>query len=149
MTAPRALVSAAPLDVAALEAQVAATGCGAVLTFVGTVRDNFDGRPVAGLDYEVYAEMAVPVMEQICAEVALQWPGARVVIAHRTGHLDLGEPSVVIAVAAPHRGAVYEASRYAIEALKARVPIWKKELYSDGSAWKANDGPHLPREDAP
>jgi MoaE-MoaD fusion protein len=149
MSASRAFVSAAPLDVAALEAQVASDSCGAVLTFVGTVRDNFDGRPVSGLDYEVYAEMAVPVMEQICGEVAAQWPGARVVIAHRTGHLDLGEASVVIAVAAPHRGAAYDASRYAIEALKDRVPIWKKELYSDGSTWKANAGPHLPSEDAP
>lgn len=149
MPDPCAFVSADPLDVAALEAQVAATGCGAVLTFVGAVRDNFDGRPVAGLDYEVYAEMAVPVMEQICAEVAARWPGARVAIAHRTGRLELGDASVVIAVATPHRGAAYDASRYAIEALKARVPIWKRESYADGAAWKANEGPHLPSEDKP
>jgi molybdopterin synthase catalytic subunit len=92
---------------------------------------------VTSLSYEAFAEMAVPVMEQIAAEACARWP-VRIAMVHRTGPVAIGEPSVVIAVGAPHRAECYEASRWAIEALKERVPIWKKEMYEDGSAWKAN-----------
>jgi molybdopterin synthase catalytic subunit len=127
-----------PIDVAAVTAAAGDPGNGAVLVFLGVGRNSFDGRGVTELRYEAYAEMAVPVMQQIAAEIAEKWPGARVAMVHRTGVVAIGEASVVIAVGTPHRGECYEASRYAIEQLKARVPVWKKEIYADGSAWKAN-----------
>lgn len=127
-----------PIQAAAVRAAVEDHALGAILLFDGVVRDNFEGRPVLGLEYEAYPELAVPVMEQIGAEIAERWPGARAAMVHRTGRLGLGETSVVIAVGAPHRDAAYAASRYAIEALKARVPVWKKELYADGASWRAN-----------
>ena len=129
----------APIDARALEAAVSHAGAGAVLTFLGVTRDNFEGRPVSGLSYEAYPEMALAVMAEIRDEVAAQWPGARVAMAHRIGALAVGEVSVVISTSAPHRAECYAASRYAIDELKARVPIWKKEHYADGDAdWKAN-----------
>jgi len=82
--------------------------------------------------------MAVPEMEAIGSELSRRWPGARVAIAHRVGVVPVGETSVVISVTAPHRDVCYQASRYAIDTLKERVPIWKKEIYEDGSAWKDN-----------
>lgn len=111
---------------------------GAQLLFVGVTRAHFDGRPVVQLEYEAYAPLAEAELAAIVAECEATWPGARVVMVHRLGVVPLGEASVVIAVSSPHRDAAYAASRYAIEALKARVPIWKKEVYTDGSAWKAN-----------
>lgn len=127
-----------PLDLRAIEAAVTWPGAGAILSFSGVARDSFEGRPVHGLDYEAWPEMALPVLAQIRDEVAERWPGARLAIVHRTGRLAIGEPSVILTVATPHRGDAYEASRYAIDELKARVPIWKKERYADGEAWKAN-----------
>lgn len=127
-----------PLDVAALRAQIESSRHGAILVFEGVVRDNFEGRPVLGLEYEAYPEMALAELEKIVAEVRARWPGAEMVIAHRLGRLALGEASVVIVTAAPHRAECYEASRHGIEALKARVPIWKKELYADGATWREN-----------
>lgn len=125
------------IDVAAVRRAVDDPGHGAILVFEGVGRDNFDGRGVVGLDYEAYAEMAVPAMEAIAAECATKF-GARVAMVHRTGRVEIGEPSVVIAVGTAHRAEAYAASRYAIDELKLRVPVWKKELYADGSAWKAN-----------
>lgn len=134
-----------PLDIQRYRDAVAHPSCGALLVFEGTVRDNFDGRPVGGLEYEAYPELAVPVMAQVAAEIQGRIAGCRVAIAHRTGRLTLGECSMVIAVATPHRGECYEASRFVIEALKQRLPVWKKELFVDGDAqWKPND-PSAPR----
>jgi molybdopterin synthase catalytic subunit len=130
-----------PLDPRALEAAVSWSGAGAVLVFSGATRDNFEGRTVLGLEYEVYAEMAVPVMEAIAAEAGERWPGCRVAMVHRTGSLTVGEVSVIIAVSTPHRAEAYAASRFCIDALKERVPVWKKERYADGAAWKANAPP--------
>lgn len=127
-----------PLDPRAVEAAVGWTGAGAVLTFIGTTRDNFEGRAVVGLEYEAFPAMAIAEMGRIEEELVARWPGARLGMVHRVGPVGLGEASVVISVATPHRVAAYEASRYAIEALKERVPVWKRELYKDGSAWKAN-----------
>ena len=127
-----------PIDVAAVRAAVSRPEAGAVLVFEGVARDSFDGRRVVELSYEAYAEMAVPVLESIAAEISTTWPEVRVAMVHRTGTVAIGEPSVVIAVSAPHRAEGYEASRRAIEALKERLPVWKKEVYDDGSAWKAN-----------
>ncbi len=126
------------IDVAAVRAAVSDPGFGAILVFEGVARDHFDGRSVTGLSYEAYAEMAVPVLTAIYEEVQQQWPGAKLAVVHRTGGVALGEASVVIAVGTAHRVECYEASRYAIEQLKERVPVWKKEHYVDGSAWKAN-----------
>ena len=127
-----------PIDVRSVEAAVTWPGAGAVLTFLGIARNHFEGRPVLALEYEAYPELAVPVLEAIAREMADRWPGARVAMVHRTGRLDISEPSVVISVATPHRAACYEASRFAIDTLKARLPVWKKEVYADGAAWKAN-----------
>jgi molybdopterin synthase catalytic subunit len=126
------------IDVGAVRAAVSDPGFGAILVFEGVARDHFDDKRVVELSYEAYAEMAVPVLAQIRDEVQQRWPGAKLAVVHRTGVVAIGEPSVVIAVGTAHRPECYEASRYALEQLKERVPIWKKEHYTDGSAWKAN-----------
>jgi molybdopterin synthase catalytic subunit len=133
-------LSDAPLDVEATRRAVEHPSCGAVLVFVGETRDTFAGRRVLRLEYEAWPEVATAELQRIVDEIGERWPGSRSAIVHRTGTVALGEPSVVIAVAAPHRAACYEASRHGIEALKSRVPIWKKEWFEDGSVWKANDG---------
>lgn len=133
-------ISAQPLDPQRYRDAVVHPSCGAVLVFEGTVRDNFDGKSVQALDYQAYPELAIPVMEEITAALQASQPLARVAIAHRTGTLSLGEVSMVIAVATPHRGQCYEASRFLIEALKEKLPVWKKEIFVDGDAhWKPND----------
>jgi molybdopterin synthase catalytic subunit len=126
------------IDPSALLRAVGDDGNGAALLFVGLTRDHFDGRPVVRLEYEAYEPLALKELEAIGAELQARHPGARVAIVHRLGLVPTGQASVMIAVSTPHRGECYEASRYAIEALKERVPIWKKEVYADGSAWKAN-----------
>lgn len=134
-------LSEQPLDVHAIEALVADPASGAILTFSGVARNSpaqGAGPAVVGLSYEAYTPMALAEMEKIEAELKERWPAARVAIGHRLGALSIGDVAVVIAVSAPHRAAAYEASRYAIEAFKTRVPIWKKEHYADGSAWVAN-----------
>lgn len=127
-----------PIDVAMVEASVYDPSCGAVLVFVGTTRDTFDGRAVVRLEYEAYVALAQAELMAIASEIGARWPGARAALVHRLGLVPVGEASVVIAVATPHRADAYDASRYAIEALKARVPVWKKEVYEDGHTWKAN-----------
>jgi molybdopterin synthase catalytic subunit len=130
------------IDVAQVEASVRDASCGAVLVFVGTTRDTFDDRPVLRLEYEAYVALAQAELMAIASEIGARWPGARAALVHRLGVVPVTEASVVIAVATPHRADAYDASRYAIEALKARVPIWKKEVYDDGHAWKANAAIH-------
>ncbi len=126
------------IDVCAVENAVRHPKAGAVLTFRGDTREDFEGRRVVRLEYEAYAEMAVSQMQAIGEQVAQRWPGARAAMVHRLGVVPVGETSVVISVTAPHRDACYAASRYAIDALKSAVPIWKKEVYEDGSTWKQN-----------
>ena len=111
--------------------------CGAVVLFSGTVRDHAEGRPgVQHLTYEAYEEQAIPKLAEIAAEVRTRWPetGA-IVLLHRTGKLELCESSVVVVVSSPHRPEAFEAGRYAIDALKATVPIWKHEVWEGGSDW--------------
>ena len=127
-----------PIDVSALGG--AAPEDGAVCLFLGVVRNENGGRPVRHLEYEAYEEMARPLMEEIAAEARRRWPVTAVHIVHRLGRLEIGEPSVAVAVAAPHRGAAFEACRYAIDTLKATVPIWKKEFYADGAVWLEGPG---------
>lgn len=123
-----------PLSADAPIAEVSGTDCGAVVSFVGTVRNSNHGKAVVRLEYEAYPEMALRVFGHIAAEARERW-GARVVIHHRTGALDPGVLSVVIAAAAPHRADAFEACRHAIEILKKDAPIWKREIYPDGSSW--------------
>jgi molybdopterin synthase catalytic subunit len=133
-------VTTEPLDLAVLVAAVSDARCGAVVGFLGIVRGTADdGRSVTGLTYEAYRAMALPELTRIAAEARAQFDGARVAIAHRTGTLQVGEPSVAVAAAAPHRAAAFDACEYAIDELKRRVPIWKKEHYADGAAeWRDN-----------
>jgi len=102
------------------------------------VRNHFDQREVKGLEYEAYPELIDPVMDEIQAEAHQRWPGTAIAVAHRIGALEVGETSLVIAVGSAHRPAAYETSRFVLEAIKARLPVWKKEIYADGSAWKPN-----------
>jgi molybdopterin synthase catalytic subunit/molybdopterin converting factor small subunit len=134
--APMARITEGPIDVAALEASVARRGDGAVVTFVGRARDTADdGRAVLDLDYEAYAEMATAVLAEIAAEAEARW-GASVAVVHRTGRVPLGEAAVAIVTATPHRAEAYAANRHVIEAIKERLPIWKRERFADGSEWK-------------
>jgi molybdopterin synthase catalytic subunit len=113
-----------------------------VLLFWGVVRNENDGREVNGLEYEAYAGMAEAKLREIVAEAAQRWSVGEIAVVHRIGKLNVGEASVGIAVAAPHRAEAYEASRYMIEELKRRVPIWKREHYLDGpSAWLGGSVP--------
>lgn len=125
-------VTADPIDVAAVLAAVPSPADGAVLLFLGVVRDENDGRAVASLEYEAYAEMAERTMREIAGEARARWPVGGVALVHRVGRLAIGEASVALAVASPHRTEAYEASRYLIEELKRRVPVWKREGYVEG-----------------
>lgn len=128
----RAALVTAPIDTAALLAEVSAPRNGAALLFVGTVREVNEGRRVEALDYAAYEAMAQAELERITAEAAAAFGADDLVVEHRVGLLGLGEVSVAIAVAHPHRGAAFDACRAVIEAIKARVPIWKREHYTDG-----------------
>jgi molybdopterin synthase catalytic subunit len=132
---------AEPLALEPLIAAVRDDGHGAIVTFVGVTRvtSNGDPRPVAALEYEAYAALALREMEAIAAEAQARFGPLRIAIVHRTGRVDLGEPSVAIAVGTPHRPQAFAACAFAIDALKARVEIWKNECYADGaSAWRPN-----------
>lgn len=130
-----------PIDTQALIAEVARTANGAVILFVGTVRDINDGRPVSGMEYSAYESMADRELADIVREASERFGTPDIVVEHRLGELELGDASVAIAVAHPHRGQAYDASRYVIEQLKKRVPIWKLEHYEDGSReWVGADG---------
>ena len=128
-------ITAAPLDAAAVTAGVARDGDGAVATFIGLVRRENAGRQVLWLDYEAYAPLALKAFERIADEAASQWPGVRLAIHHRVGRVDLGDASVVIAAASPHRAEAFAACRYAIERLKQIAPIWKHEHFAGGEVW--------------
>jgi MoaE-MoaD fusion protein len=125
-----------PIDVDALEAAVAGPGYGAVVRFVGRARNrSADGRTVVELEYEVYLEMAATVLEQIAGEAERRWDAA-VAVVHRHGVVGIGEAAVAIVTAAPHREEAYAANRFVIEAIKERLPIWKRERFADGTEWR-------------
>ena len=109
---------------------------GGIDVFLGTTRAerNAAGQDLLALDYEAYAEMAVERMRKLAADVRGRWPVVKLALLHRTGRVPVAEPSVVIAVACPHRGEAFDACRWLIDALKADVPIWKQEVWADGSA---------------
>lgn len=105
---------------------------GAVVTFDGIVRNNFEGRAVRYLEYEAYAEMAERKLAEIGEDVRRKFPIGEIAMVHRIGRLEIGESSIVIAVAAPHRHAAFEACAYAMDRVKEEVPVWKKEFFADG-----------------
>jgi molybdopterin synthase catalytic subunit len=122
-----------PIDVGALIREVTDDSCGASATFLGTVRDVNDGRPVSGIEYSAYRTMAEREMGTIAREAADRFGVSRLVIEHRLGTLMLGDISVAVVAAHAHRAPALDANRYVIEELKRRVPIWKLELYVDGT----------------
>jgi molybdopterin synthase catalytic subunit len=132
---PVIIITHQPLDRAALVAAVAHPGAGGIVVFEGVVRDNARGKQIRYLEYDVYAEMAVEQIRQIIAEAGRRWDTPRVAVAHRVGRLEIGEASVIIVVATPHRHAAFEACRYIIDTLKTTVPIWKKEVATSGEQW--------------
>jgi molybdopterin synthase catalytic subunit len=114
---------------------VAHAGAGALCVFLGTVRDQNEGRPVVRLEYEAYGPMAVAEMERIAQELSAEIPSVRLAILHRVGALEVGEVSVVCAASAPHRSEAHRACRALIDRVKERVPIWKREHGPDGAYW--------------
>ena len=129
----RAALRDQPLDAAAMLAEVSSSTNGAAVLFVGTVRDISEGRAVTGIDYSAYEAMAVRELESIAGEAGARFGTEDLVVEHRLGTLGLGEASVVIACAHPHRAQAFEAARWVIEEIKRRVPIWKREHYVDGT----------------
>ncbi len=131
-----------PIDTAEVLARVGGAEDGAVVLFVGTVRDHAEGRRVDGVSYDAYEAMARDVLHAVAVEAAALLGTERVAVVHRIGALDIGEVSVAIAVSSPHRAEAYEASRYVIEEIKKRLPVWKKERYADGEeVWVAGTAP--------
>jgi MoaE-MoaD fusion protein len=128
-------LSAEPLSLDAVVEEVRSDSAGAIATFVGTTRRQSRGRSVLHLDYEAYEEMAERVMAEIAAELSERHDLCEIAIHHRTGRVDIGDASVVIAVSAPHRQDALAACKEAIETLKERVPLWKKEFYEGGEEW--------------
>ena len=128
-------LGAEPLDLQAAVAEAASDDAGAVATFVGTVRRSSRGRDVLYLEYEAFEEMAEPMLARLADELKAKHDLCEVAIHHRVGRVEIGEPSVVIAISAPHRAAALEACREAIDTLKGTIPLWKKEVYAGGEEW--------------
>ena len=136
----RAAIVTRPIEPAALVLEVGNIAHGAIILFLGTVRDVNDGRAVSGIEYRAYDAMAALELQRIVAEAAAKFGTQEIVVEHRMGELALGEVSVGIAVSHAHRDPAYEASRFVIEELKRRVPIWKREQFADGGAdWVGAD----------
>ena len=130
------ILTEAPIRLDPLIDQVRAPDRGGIAIFLGLVRDHHQGRSVLGLDYSAYGPMAEQETERIIKEAESREPRAAVAVQHRIGALTIGDTAVAVVAAAAHRGEAFDACRYVIEELKKRVPVWKRELYSDGSvAW--------------
>jgi len=140
-----------PLDPEAVTRKVVKDTNGAVVTFLGTTRDNFEGKRVITLEYEAFEEMAVKKLEEIRQGLMAEFQIEDIAIAHRIGRVDIGQISLVVAVASPHRKEAFLACHEAVDWLKATVPIWKKEIYEDGSRWVACEDHdfHAPEAAAP
>lgn len=148
----RTAVTDSALDAASLAGLVEGPGHGAVVTFIGLVRDHNHGRRVTHLVYEAYEPLAVKALERIVREAAERWPSVTMAIHHRTGRLAVGEASVAIAAASAHRADAFAACRYAIERIKQIAPIWKREHFEGGEVWiegaTANPDDETAREEA-
>jgi molybdopterin synthase catalytic subunit len=138
---PLLAIGPGPLSLEAIAAALASSAGsdagadGAVVTFLGLVRNHNVGRSVRYLEYEAYEPLALKAFERIALEIHERWPGARLALHHRIGRLDIGEASVAIAARSPHRGDAYAACRYAIERIKQIAPIWKREFFEGGDVW--------------
>ena len=129
------VITAEPLEVGRVVAAVERDEAGGIASFVGTVRRSSRGRDVQFLEYEAFEEMAEPMLRQLAATLTEKHGLSAVAIHHRIGRVEIGEPSVVIAVSAPHRAAALDACREAIDTLKETIPLWKKEVYAGGEEW--------------
>lgn len=128
-------ITASPIDVQKVIDAAQSPDCGGVSVFIGTVRNHSRGKEILRLEYEAYPEMASKMIGKIADEMKSRWDIRKVAVSHRTGVLDIGEIAVVIAVAAPHRKEAFAACQYCIDRLKEIVPIWKKEVATDGESW--------------
>jgi molybdopterin synthase catalytic subunit len=141
MSLPQLAIVGEPLSIESLATSVERAargrgeGCGAIATFVGVVRGSHKGRRVRYLEYEAFEPLALTTLKRIDDEIASHWPDALVGMHHRTGRIEVGEASVVIAAAAAHRAEAFQACRYAIERVKQILPVWKHEFFEDGEAW--------------
>ena len=145
------VVTHEPLDPEVVTRKVVKDTNGAVVTFLGTTRDNFEGKRVITLEYEAFEEMAVKKLEEIRQGLMAEFQIDDIAIAHRIGRVDIGQTSLVVAVASPHRKEAFLACHEAVDRLKSTVPIWKKEIYEDGSRWVACEDHefHAPEAAAP
>jgi molybdopterin synthase catalytic subunit len=134
-TAKRCTISEEDLDEEEVAARVEGPDAGGVVSFIGRVRNHARGHSIEHLEYEAYPEMAEREMEKIVDAAAEKWLGTRVAIAHRVGRLAIGDAAVVVVAASAHRGEAFEACRFAIDTLKVTVPIWKREVATDGAYW--------------
>ena len=140
MSVPQVALTSGPLDSEALVALVNANGDGAVVTFAGLVRNHNQGRQVQFLEYEAYEPLATRALQRIVDEAHELWPGARVAVHHRLGRLEIGETAVLIVVAAPHRHEAFEDAEQIMDRIKQVAPIWKKEVWADGtSEWVGDE----------
>ena len=130
------------LDPEAIAARVRSDSNGAVVTFLGTTRDSTDGRGVLHLEYEAYQPMADQKLAEIADEMRDRWGIEDIAIAHRLGKLEIGDISLVVAVASPHRADAFAACQYSVDRIKQIVPIWKKEFFEDGEVWVGNESDH-------
>ena len=135
-------ITTEPISVDEVSNRVSNPAVGAVVSFSGIVRGTNAGRKVRYLEYETYPEMAELTLAQVADEIKEKWPIEEVAIVHRVGRQEIGETSVVIAIASGHRDGVFEAGRYAIDRIKEIVPVWKKEYFEGGEIWI--DGPQEP-----
>lgn len=146
----RALITHDPIDPGEVLGSLGSDEDGAVLLFLGTVRNHADGRAVTGILYEAYQEMAQKELAAIVEEAAVRAGTPRITVVHRLGELAIGESSVAIGVATPHRAEAYDASRFVIEEIKKRLPVWKKEQYADGSTgWREGHRPEAVESEFP
>jgi molybdopterin synthase catalytic subunit len=134
------ILSPEPLDVGSVVNRVVGPDIGGIVSFIGTVRGTSRGRSIRHLEYDAYPEMVEREIRKITDHAAQRWPGTRVAVAHRRGRLEVGEIAVVVVAGAPHRGDAFAAARYTIDTLKEQVPIWKKEVTTDGEYWVEDHG---------
>jgi molybdopterin synthase catalytic subunit len=128
-------ITAQPISIDEVSRRGISPAVGSVVTFAGVVRGNNQGRQVRSLEYEAYPEMAEPILAQIGEEIRARWPVEQVAIVHRVGRMEVGEVSVVIAIASAHRQGAFEAGSYAIDRVKQIAPVWKKEYVDGGEVW--------------
>jgi molybdopterin synthase catalytic subunit len=132
---PLFLVTAAPLNAPALSAQLAMPESGAVVQFLGIVRNNNLGRQVQYLEYDAYPPLALRTMREIAADARARWEVTEIAIHHRTGRLEIGEASLLVVASAPHRAEAFAACAYCVDRVKEIVPVWKKEVWENGESW--------------